>query len=216
MKTMLNTLAAAGLLSLAACTPAGRSPQIAPAPVAGSGSAAAPAAVPADTNRAGYTAADVEFMQGMIGHHAQALEMTGLVAGRAATPGLRLLAERIHVSQGDEIKRMQAWLRVRGEQVPCVEPGHQHGDMMHVMMPGMATPAEMERLAAANGIAFDRLFLELMIRHHQGALTMVADFFAARGTAQEPELFQMANDVDADQRAEIARMEALLASLPAS
>lgn len=214
MKTMLSTLAA-GLLSLAACASAA-GPGPAPAAPAGTGADIAPMVVRADTNRAGYSAADVEFMQGMIGHHAQALEMTGLVAGRAATPGLSLLAERIQVSQQDEIKRMQQWLRVRGEQVPCVEPGHQHDDMMHVMMPGMATPAEMERLAAANGIAFDRLFLSLMIRHHQGALAMVADFFGARGAAQEPEIFQMANDVDADQRAEIARMEALLATLPAS
>lgn len=214
MKTMLSTLAA-GLLSLAACASAA-GPGPAPAAPAGTGADIAPMVVRADTNRAGYSAADVEFMQGMIGHHAQALEMTGLVAGRAATPRLSLLAERIQVSQQDEIKRMQQWLRVRGEQVPCVEPGHQHDDMMHVMMPGMATPAEMERLAAANGIAFDRLFLSLMIRHHQGALAMVADFFGARGAAQEPEIFQMANDVDADQRAEIARMEALLATLPAS
>lgn len=214
MKTMLSTLAA-GLLSLAACASAA-GPGPAPAAPAGPGAAAASVVARADTNRAGYSAADVEFMQEMIGHHAQALEMTGLVAGRAATPGLSLLAERIQVSQQDEIKRMQQWLRVRGEQVPCVEPGHQHDDMMHVMMPGMATPAEMERLAAANGIAFDRLFLSLMIRHHQGALAMVADFFGARGAAQEPEIFQMANDVDADQRAEIARMEALLATLPAT
>ena len=214
MKTMLSTLAA-GLLSFAACASAA-GPGPATAAPAGSGADVASVVARADTNRAGYSAADVEFMQGMIGHHAQALEMTGLVAGRAATPGLSLLAERIQVSQQDEIKRMQQWLRVRGEQVPCVEPGHQHDDMAHMMMPGMATPAEMERLAAANGIAFDRLFLELMIRHHQGALRMVADFFGSRGAAQEPEIFQVANDVDADQRAEIARMEALLATLPAS
>lgn len=206
---MVNTLAAAGLISLAACTPSGQAPRVAPSPTA--------VTVPADTNRAGYTAADVEFMQGMIGHHAQALEMTGLVAGRAASPGVRLLAERIQVSQKDEITRMQNWLRVRGEQVPCVEPGHQHDDMAaHLMMPGMATPAQMAQLAAASGNAFDRLFLELMIRHHQGALRMVADLFAAPRPAQEPEFFQMANDVDADQRAEVARMEALLATLPAS
>lgn len=214
MKTMLSTLAA-GLLSLAACASAA-GPGPAPVAPAGSGADVAPVVVRADTNRAGYSAADVEFMQGMMGHHAQALEMTGMVAGRSATPGLPLLAERIQVSQKDEIGRMERWLRTRGEQVPCVEPGHQHGDMMHMMMPGMATPAEMERLAAANGIAFDRLFLELMIRHHQGALSMVADFFGKQGAGQEPEIFQVANDVDADQRAEIARMEALLASLPAS
>jgi uncharacterized protein (DUF305 family) len=169
-------------------------------------------AVPADTN--GYSPADVSFMQGMIGHHAQALEMTALVPARTARADLRLLAERIRVSQESEIKTMEQWLLARGEQLPCLEPGHEHGGMEHMLMPGMATPEQMARMAAATGAEFDRLFLESMIRHHQGALAMVAALFATPGAGQEPQVFGFASDVDADQRAEIARMEALLGALP--
>ncbi|MFL5384010.1 MAG: DUF305 domain-containing protein [Longimicrobiaceae bacterium] len=168
------------------------------------------AAVQADTGRRGYSPADVHFMQGMIGHHAQALEMTSLVADRSRRADLRLLAERIQLSQQSEIAAMQNWLRTRGEPVPCLEPGHQHGGMEHMLMPGMASPEQMARLAAATGAEFDRLFLETMIRHHQGALTMVAELLSTPGSGQEPELFRLASDVDADQRAEIARMEAML------
>jgi uncharacterized protein (DUF305 family) len=169
-------------------------------------------AVPADTS--GYSPADVSFMQGMIGHHAQALEMTALVPARTARTDLRLLAERIRVSQESEIRTMQQWLLARGEQVPCLEPGHQHGGMEHMLMPGMATPEQMAALEASTGPAFERLFLETMIRHHQGALTMVAELFHTPGAGQEPQVFGFASDVDADQRAEIARMEALLGRLP--
>jgi uncharacterized protein (DUF305 family) len=169
-------------------------------------------AVPADTN--GYSPADVDFMQGMIAHHAQALEMTALVPARTARADLRLLAERIRVSQESEIRTMEQWLLARGEQLPCLEPGHQHGGMEHMLMPGMATPEQMARMAAATGTEFDRLFLESMIRHHQGALAMVAALFATPGAGQEPQVFGFASDVDADQRAEIARMEALLGALP--
>ena len=169
-------------------------------------------ALPCDTS--GYSPADVHFMQGMIGHHAQALEMTALVPGRTARADLRLLAERIRVSQESEIKTMQQWLLARGEPVPCIEPGHQHGDMMHMLMPGMATPEQMVALEASTGPAFERLFLETMIRHHQGALQMVAALFSTPGAGQEPQVFGFASDVDADQRAEIARMEALLGAHP--
>lgn len=172
-------------------------------------------AVPADTGRQGYSPADVHFMQGMIGHHAQALEMTALVPARTARQDLRLLAERIRVSQESEIKTMEQWLLARGEPVPCLEPGHQHGGMEHMlMMPGMATPEQMAALEASTGPAFERLFLETMVRHHQGALAMVATLFATPGAGQEPQVFSFASDVDADQRAEIARMEALLGALP--
>lgn len=187
-------------VALSACAAAPARP--APAPP--------PAAVQADTGTRGYSPADVHFMQGMIGHHAQALEMVALVPGRSARPEMALLAERIRVSQESEIRTMAAWLQARGEQVPCIEPGHQHGDMMHMLMPGMATPEQMAALAAASGAGFDRLFLELMIRHHQGALQMVAELFASPGAGQEPQVFGFASDVDADQRAEIARMQALL------
>jgi uncharacterized protein (DUF305 family) len=192
MKRSLQTIALAGLLALAvsACD------------------TATAAAQPR------FSPADVSFMQGMIGHHAQALEMTALVPARTARADLRLLAERIRVSQESEIKTMEQWLLARGEQLPCLEPGHQHGGMEHMLMPGMATPEQMARMAAATGAEFDRLFLESMIRHHQGALAMVAALFATPGAGQEPQVFGFASDVDADQRAEIARMEALLGALP--
>jgi uncharacterized protein (DUF305 family) len=155
--------------------------------------------------------ADVRFMRGMIGHHAQAVRMTDLVPTRAARPEIRLMAERIAVSQQDEIAAMERWLRSRGEEVPSAD-AHQHhgaagGD--HAGMPGMATPEEMARLAASTGAEFDRLFLELMIRHHEGALVMVAALLAAPGGGQDAEVYQLASDVEADQRAEIARMRRL-------
>jgi uncharacterized protein (DUF305 family) len=162
------------------------------------------------TPRVRRNEADARFLRDMIGHHAQALEMTELVPGRAARADLRLLAERIAVSQKDEIATMERWLRSRGEPVPSADAHqHAHGAGDHAGMPGMATPEEMARLAASTGAEFDRLFLELMIRHHEGALTMVAELFAAPGGGQDPEIFQLASDVDADQRAEIARMRRL-------
>ena len=172
---------------------------------------AGPTRAAADTTpRARRNEADARFLRDMIGHHAQALEMTELVPGRAARADLRLLAERIAVSQKDEIATMERWLRSRGEAVPSADAHHHaHGAGDHAGMPGMATPEEMARLAASTGAEFDRLFLELMIRHHEGALTMVAELFAAPGGGQEPEIFQLASDVEADQRAEIARMRRL-------
>jgi uncharacterized protein (DUF305 family) len=150
-------------------------------------------------------------MQHMIAHHAQALAMTSLVPARASRDVMRLLAERIEVSQRDEIAAMQRWLRARGEVGPAADAGHAHhaGGGQQAMMPGMLTADEMARLAAARGPEFEQLFLQLMIRHHEGALTMVAELFGSPGAAQESEVFRFATDVDADQRAEIARMQAL-------
>ena len=161
----------------------------------------------ADTSRIQPTATDVRFMQGMIGHHAQALEMTALMPSRTNREDMRLLARRIELSQADEIAMMQCWLRARGHSVPDAHAHHDHGA---ALMPGMLTPDEMRRLEAATGKEFDRLFLESMIRHHDGALTMVNDLFSTAGAGQEPELFAFASDVDADQRIEIDRMSALL------
>ena len=155
--------------------------------------------------RAPYAAGDVAFLQGMIGHHAQALEMTALVAGRSDSPIIARLAERIRASQVAEIAQMQRWLDARN--LPASPAAH------HAHMPGMLTADEMQRLEGASGDAFDRLFLELMIRHHQGALTMVADLLAAESAGLEPEVFRLAADVDADQRAEIARMQQILSTL---
>ena len=158
-------------------------------------------------SRVGHTAADVRFMQGMISHHAQAVEMTDLVDRRASSDAMRKLAQRIQVSQADEIKMMERWLSTRGEEVPSV---HAHHTMGGTLMPGMLTADEMSRLSGAKGREFDRLFLEGMIKHHEGALVMVKDLFATPGAAQESDVFAFASDVDADQRAEIDRMRSLL------
>lgn len=157
-----------------------------------------------------HTEADVRFMQGMISHHAQALEMTALVEARTENEATRLTAQRIDLSQEDEIGMMQDWLRTRGETVTAIDAHHAPGAMR---MPGMLTDEEMERLAAAAGSAFDRLFLELMIKHHRGAVTMVENLLEQPGAAQDSQLFAFTSDVTADQTAEIDRMDALLAGL---
>ena len=156
------------------------------------------------------TDADVKFMQGMIGHHAQALEMTALLATRTKSEDMRKLAERIEVSQADEIKMMQHWLRDHGKPVPDEHAHHAQGA---TLMPGMLTAEEMARLAAATGPEFDRLFLAFMIKHHQGALVMVKELFASPGAGQESDINRFAADVDADQRMEIDRMAMMLASV---
>lgn len=166
---------------------------------------------------AGNSAADVAFMQGMIHHHAQAIEMVALMAGRTKTPAITSLGERITVSQKDEIAMMQQWLREHGETAPDPLASMHAGMAMDMpmgndarMMPGMLTPAQMAQLAKTRGAAFDRLFLSGMIQHHIGALTMVKELFATNGAAQNTAVFRFASDVDADQRAEITRMRALL------
>ena len=154
--------------------------------------------------------ADVAFMHGMIAHHAQALAMADLAAARTTARDVRTLAERIAVSQREEIALMQQWLRTRGHAPPSHDPTrHAHGD---TLMPGMLTAPEMRILEDARGDAFDRAFLTLMIRHHQGALTMVERLLASPGGTRDPEIHRFAADVDADQRAEIARMRRLLAA----
>jgi uncharacterized protein (DUF305 family) len=150
-------------------------------------------------------------MQDMIGHHAQALEMVALLRSRTNRDDMRLLARRIELSQADEIALMQRWLQARGLPVPDAHAHHAPGA---TLMPGMLTPEEMGRLGAATGGAFDRLFLELMLKHHQGALVMVRELFASPGGGQESDIFAFATDVDADQRIEMARMGAMLRELP--
>lgn len=160
--------------------------------------------------RPGFTAADVKFMQGMIHHHAQALDMTELLKTRTSRDDMKRLAQRIELSQADEINMMRRWLEAHGQEVPGPHAHHMAGAPM---MPGMLTPEQMNRLTAANGTAFDRLFLEFMIQHHAGALIMVKDLFATPGAAQDSDIFAFASDVDADQRMEIARMDAMLKEL---
>jgi len=154
--------------------------------------------------------ADVKFMQGMISHHAQALEMTELLATRSERDVMHKLAKRIEISQEDEIKMMQEWLRARGQNVTEVDAHHAHGAEL---MPGMLTAEEMSQLDRASGVAFDRLFLELMVKHHRGALTMVDALLAQRGAAQDSQLFAFTSDITADQSMEIDRMDAMLAGL---
>ncbi|HUP52762.1 MAG TPA: serine hydrolase [Longimicrobiales bacterium] len=152
------------------------------------------------------TEADTRFMQRMIPHHAQALEMTALVAQRASGPAVRAMALRMQISQRDEIALIEQWLRGRGH---AISGSHGNGHATG-LMPGMLTPEQMSALGGARGSRFDRLFLELMIQHHEGAITMVEELFGSSGAGQVSEIFQFASEVEADQRMEIDRMRRLL------
>jgi uncharacterized protein (DUF305 family) len=163
-----------------------------------------------DLSSVQFTAADVKFMQDMIHHHAQALDMTTLVASRTSVERMKLLSRRIEISQSDEILMMRRWLEIRGQQAPGEHAHHAPGAPL---MPGMLTAEEMSRLSAATGAEFDRLWLEGMIKHHDGALIMVDDLFSTPGAAQESEIFAFASDVVADQKAEMDRMAAMLEEL---
>jgi uncharacterized protein (DUF305 family) len=157
--------------------------------------------------------ADVEFMQGMIMHHQQAVKMTALMASHTENKDLRLLGERISSSQSAEIKFMQRWLAARGESVSMAMPGMPDMDKSgHPMalMPGMLSPEQMAALRKANGAEFDHLFLTGMIQHHNGALIMVKDLFDTAGAGQDADLFNFATDADNTQRAEIKIMETML------
>jgi uncharacterized protein (DUF305 family) len=181
------------------------------------GKGVAAASPAADSARSSYTAADVHFVAGMIGHHAQAIEMAGWAPTHGASPSLRALCERIVVAQRDEIAFAQRWLREHHEYVPPADPrGHVMPGMDHPMlMPGMLTPEQMAQLDAARGQEFDRLFLKFMIQHHQGAITMVEQLLRVPGAAQDGPIFRFAVDVNADQSTEIDRMGRMLAALGA-
>jgi len=155
-----------------------------------------------------YSAGDVMFLQGMISHHAQAMEMSALVDSRSNREVMNLLAERISLSQDDEISMMQDWLRERDLEVPSMDAHHANG---YNLMPGMLTDEDMAQLESASGDAFDRLFLEFMIEHHEGALEMVENLLDQRGAAQDPVLYAFTSDVTSDQSAEIDRMDLMLA-----
>jgi uncharacterized protein (DUF305 family) len=184
-------------------------PQIVQPGAPGKSSRVIAAAESVDLSRVHYTAADVRFMQGMISHHAQALEMTALVPARSQSEDMEKLSLRIELSQADEIDMMQGWLRARGEEAPDVHAHHAHGA---TLMPGMLTQEEMGRLAVAKDTAFDALFLELMIKHHQGALIMVEDLLSQPGAGQDSDIFAFTSDITADQSMEIDRMGAMLAT----
>ena len=220
--TLLRWMPAALLAATAAIAACGRAagaaPQPSPQPVAGD----AAARVRADSLRRPYTEADVRFMSGMIGHHAQALVMSGWAPTHGASPSVRTLAARIINAQQDEIATMQQWLGDRGEPVPeghaggMSHPAHDAGHDMPMpakLMPGMLTEAQMQALDQATGPGFDRLFLTDMIQHHRGAVTMVQQLFDTPGAARDETVFKFANDVNADQSTEIARMETMLVAL---
>ena len=160
-----------------------------------------------------YSPADVQFMQHMIMHHAQAVELTALIESHTQNKQLRSLGERISRSQSDEINFMKRWLTTRGE---LVSPEMPSMDMSshHMLMPGMLTPRQMDALRNAKSEEFDELFLKGMIEHHNGALSMVKDLFGSAGAGQDAELFNFATDVDGGQRAEIKVMQIMLDQKP--
>ena len=166
----------------------------------------------APTAKKNYTDADVHFMAGMIGHHAQAIQMAGWAPSHGASASVRALCERIVVGQTDEIAMTQRWLKEHGEFVPPADPrGHiMQGMDQPMLMPGMLTPQQMAQLDSARGPDFDRLFLADMIQHHQGAITMVQQLLAVPGAAQDGPVFRFASDVNADQTTEINRMKLML------
>ena len=194
--------------------------QAAPQPV--SGGPAVPSGVAkarADSARYPYTAADVHFMSGMIGHHAQAIVMSRLVPTHGASASVRTLADRIINAQHDEIHTMQQWLGDRRQPVPEAKSGPMkmmmNGMEHEMLMPGMLTDDQMKQLDLARGAEFDRRFLTFMIQHHRGAVSMVKQLFGSYGAAQDETVFKFANDVNVDQSTEIARMEKMLDALGA-
>ena len=186
---------------------------------AGCATTASSARVPATAPQPGelppYTDADVDFMSGMIAHHAQALIMAGWAPSHGARQDVAILCERIVVGQRDEIELMQTWLRDRGLPVPDASKTRHtmkmpNGVVHDMLMPGMLTDEEMAELDRARGPEFDRLFLLGMIKHHRGAIDMVEVLFKAYGAAQDEAIFKFANDVYADQSIEIDRMNKML------
>jgi uncharacterized protein (DUF305 family) len=161
------------------------------------------------------SAKDIEFMQGMIMHHAQAVEMTALIESRTENKDIRLIGARISKSQEDEIEFMKRWLEARGASIKAAMPAmHSHTAGSHKLMPGMLTSEQMDALRNAKDAEFDRLFLAGMIQHHKGALVMVGELFDTAGAGQDAEIFNFATDVDSGQRAEIRSMETLLGEKP--
>jgi uncharacterized protein (DUF305 family) len=168
-----------------------------------------------DLVRQPFSQADVDFMAGMIPHHAQAVLIAGWAVSHGARPDVRILCERIVVAQRDEIEFMRNWLRDRDQPVPDANATHHRMKMNGVehdmLMPGMLTPEQLADLDKARGADWDRLFLLGMIRHHEGALKMVDDLFASYGALQDDDVYKFASDIYADQTTEIDRMQKMLA-----
>jgi uncharacterized protein (DUF305 family) len=167
-----------------------------------------------DLVRAPYSQADIDFMSGMIPHHAQAVLIAGWAESHGARPEVLVLCQRMVVGQRDEIEFMRTWLRDRGETVPDANATHHRMKMNGVehdmLMPGMLSPAELAQLDKARNTEWDRLFLTFMIRHHEGALKMVDDLFEAYGALQDEDIYKFASDMYADQTIEIERMHKML------
>jgi uncharacterized protein (DUF305 family) len=208
-----GSFAALLALFLAAAAATGQQGQSAPpaAPIVQPGAPGQPSKIVSAASLAksprGPAPADTSFMQGMIHHHAQAVDMTDLLRTRTRTKDLQALAKRISISQTDEIKFMKQWLEERGK------PAMDHSQMVDgkmPLMPGMLTAQQMQALAKSSGPAFDHLFLTGMIQHHQGALDMVKDLFDTPGAGQDSTLFDFATDIDNTQRAEIKIMQSML------
>jgi uncharacterized protein (DUF305 family) len=197
-------------------TGAGMQVSTSPGP-ATSSNAAAIAQARADSLRHPYTDADIHFMSGMIGHHAQAIVMARWAPTHEAGAAVSRLAARIINAQQDEIGTMQRWLGDRRLPVPEARPTGirmmMNGVEHDMLMPGMLTEAQMKQLDQARGPEFDRLFLTFMIQHHRGAVSMVKDLFDSYGAGQDETVFKFASDVNVDQSTEIARMEKMLVSL---
>ncbi len=165
------------------------------------------------------SAADIHFMSGMIPHHAQAVLIAGWAASHEARADIVRLCERIVVGQADEIVLMQYWLRQKGAPVPDAKATHMkmsmNGMEHDMLMPGMLSPDELATLDKARGSNFDRLFLQAMIKHHQGAISMVDALLSSEDAAQDDVIYKFASDVYADQTTEISFMQKMLETIPA-
>jgi uncharacterized protein (DUF305 family) len=206
-----HAMAAAVLaFGLCACSSSMQTTATTSMPAAGGPSVAAPAANPADVN----------FMSGMIPHHAQAVLIAGWAASHGARQDVRVLCERIVVGQGDEIRLMQYWLRTHGQEVPAANAMRHkmvmNGMTMDMLMPGMLNDEQLAALDKSRGADFDRLFLQAMIAHHAGAISMVDELLGSRGAGNDDVVYRFASDVYADQTTEIERMTKMLATVPAS
>lgn len=202
----ISAVLAAAVVAACGSTGGARPPELSPTEKARADSALWP-----------YTKADIDFMSGMIHHHAQAIVMARLAPTNEASQPVRILSERIINAQTDEISLMQQWLRERNQPVPVPNPkgmrmvmGGQEHDML---MPGMLSETQMTELTSARGQEFDRLFLTYMIQHHQGAISMVKDLLSSRGAGLDETVFKMASDINVDQETEVRRMQTMLYNL---
>ncbi len=219
MARLRSSLACGAALAVLTAACAGATPApTGPTPAPAAGSPTPTVFNPVAGSRYPHTPADTHFMTGMIPHHAQAVLIAGWAPSHGASDAVQRLCERIVVAQRDEIASMQAWLRDRGEPVPAADATHMtmvmDGVEHAMLMPGMLTDEELAQLDRARGTEFDRLFLTYMIRHHEGALTMVDQLMASPGAAQDDVVFKFVSDVFADQSTEIDRMQKMLAALP--